>query len=241
MARNPREIVEEALREGRRKLLEHEAYELLEAYGLPVPRYGLARSPEEAVEIASHIGFPVVLKVVSPDIIHKSDVGGVVVNVRSEEQVVEAYTRIVENVKRRAPEARVYGILVQQMVPEGVEVIVGATRDPVFGPVVMFGLGGIFVEVLKDVSFRVVPLTEEDADEMIKEVKGYAVLKGVRGQPPRDIAALKKIVLGVAKLMEELEEVRELDLNPVMSYPEGQGAAIADARVIVGRPGEEHH
>ncbi len=243
-SRSPREIVENAIREGRRKLLEHEAYMLLEQYGLPVPRYGLARSPEDAVEIANEIGYPVVLKVVSPDIVHKSDVGGVVVNVRSEEEVVNAYTRIVENVKRRAPEARLYGILVQQMVPEGVEVIVGATRDPVFGPVVMFGLGGIFVEVLKDVSFRVVPLTEEDADEMIKEIKGYAVLKGVRGMPPRDIAALKKIILGVAKIMEDIEEIRELDLNPIMSYAEGEGAAIADARIIVGRivgrSGEEH-
>ncbi len=236
----PRRIVEEALREGRRKLLEHEAYRLLESYGLPVPKYGLARSPEEAVEIANHIGYPVVLKVVSPDIIHKSDVGGVVVNVRSEEEVLEAYTRIVENVKKRAPDARLYGILVQQMVPEGVEVIVGGTRDPIFGPVVMFGLGGIFVELLKDVSFRVVPLTEDDVDEMMREIKGYAVLKGFRGSPPRDLAALKRIVLGVARIMEELEEVREIDLNPIMSYPEGQGAAIADARVIVGRGGEEH-
>ena len=239
MRLSPREIVEAALREGRRKLLEHEAYALLEHYGLPVPRHALARSLEEAVEAAEHVGYPVVLKVVSPDIVHKSDVGGVVLGLRSEEEVAEAYARIVENVKKRAPEARIYGILVQHMVPEGVEVIVGATRDPVFGPVVMFGLGGIFVEVLKDVSFRVVPLTEDDAEEMIREIKGYAVLKGVRGIARRDIAALKRIILGVARIMEEIPEVRELDLNPVMSYPEGQGAAIADARVIVARPGEE--
>jgi acetyl-CoA synthetase (ADP-forming) len=236
---SPRDIVEEALREGRRKLLEHEAYMLLEHYGLPVPRYALARSLEEALEAASHVGYPVVLKIVSPDIVHKSDVGGVVVGLRSEDEVAEAFARILENVKKRAPEARVYGVLVQHMVPEGVEVIVGATRDPIFGAVVMFGLGGIFVEVLKDVSFRVVPLTEDDAEEMIREIKGYAVLKGVRGIARRDIAALKRIIMGVAKIMEELPEVRELDLNPVMSYPEGEGAAIADARIIVARPGEE--
>lgn len=236
---DPRRIIENAISEGRKKLLEHEAYALLEYYGLPVPKFSLAKSEDEARKAAEKIGYPVVLKVVSPDIIHKSDVGGVVLNIRTGDDVVRGFREIMENVKRRATEARIIGVLVQQMVPEGVEVIVGATRDPIFGPVIMFGLGGIFVEVLKDVSFRVVPLSEEDADEMIREIRGYQVLKGFRGQPPRDIAALRKIILGVARIMEENEEIKELDLNPIMSYAQGEGAAIADARILLGKPGEE--
>lgn len=230
---SPRMIFERALQEGRSKLLEHEAYMLLEYYGLPVPRYSLARSLEEAIDAANRIGYPIVLKIVSPDIVHKSDVGGVVVGIENERAVAEAYARILENVKKMVPEARIMGILVQEMVPEGIEVIIGGIRDPVFGPVVMFGLGGVFVEVLRDVSFRVAPLTEDDATEMIREVKGYMLLKGYRGQPPRDLEALKKIIIGVARLMEENEWIKELDLNPVMAYPEGEGAKIADARIIV--------
>ena len=234
MGREAEQVVEQAKAEGRRKLLEHEALKLCELYGLPVPGYGLARSEEEAVELAEKVGFPVVLKIVSPDISHKSDVGGVILGVRGVEEVRSAYRKILENVRTRAPSSGIYGILVQRMAKPDIEVIVGGIRDPVFGPVVMFGLGGIFVEVLKDVSFRVAPLSEVDVDDMVREVRGYRVLEGFRGSPPRDLDALRKVILGVSRMMVEVEEIAELDLNPVILYPRGEGALIVDARVILG-------
>lgn len=231
---SPSKIIERARSEGRRKLLEHEAFMLCELYDMPVASYGLATSEEEAVRIAERIGFPVVLKVVSPDISHKTDVGGVILNVRSPEEVVRSYRLILDNVRSRAPGSRVSGILVQKMASPDLEVIVGSVRDRIFGPVIMFGLGGVFVEVLKDVSFRVTPLTEQDVDDMIREIKGYKVLEGYRGFPPRDIEALKRVILGLAKMVSELDELEEVDLNPIFLYPLGKGALIVDARVILG-------
>jgi len=233
---DPKSIVLKALEEGRLKLLEHEAMKLLEAYGIPVAPYGLAKSEDEAVRIAENIGYPVVLKVVSPDISHKSDVGGVIVGISSSDGVKEAFKKIVENVKEKAPNARVEGILVQKMAEPGyLEVIVGATRDSVFGPVIMFGLGGVFVEVLKDVSFRVAPLSPSDVDEMIREIRGYRVLEGYRGMGPRDIDAIKSIILATAKIMEELPQIQDIDLNPIMLYEKGKGAIVVDARIILRR------
>ena len=237
---NVREIISKALEENRSKLLEHEAYAILEAYNIPAPKYGIAKTADEAVEIAEKIGYPVVLKIVSPDIVHKSDVGGVILNLNSKDEVRKAFNQIIENVKKNAPKARIAGILVQQMVPQDVEVIVGATRDPIFGPVVMFGLGGVFVEVLKDVSFRVVPLTRRDAEEMIIEIKARKILEGYRHIKPRDKEAIVNIILGVSKIMEENPEIAELDLNPIMVFPVGQGATVADVRIIVKKPKEEH-
>ncbi|HIP56998.1 MAG TPA: acetyl-CoA synthetase [Ignisphaera aggregans] len=227
-------IIEQAEREGRKKLLEHEVYTISKHFGLPVPKFGLAHDEDEAVRIAKDIGYPVVLKIVSPDIVHKSDVGGVVLDVKSDMGVREAFRKIMNNVKNSAPNARVVGILVQEMVPYGLEVIVGGLRDAVFGPVIMFGLGGVFVEVLKDVSFRIAPLYPEDIDEMIREIKAYRVLEGYRGEPPRDIDSIKDIIYKVSKLMLEVEKIRELDLNPIMLYRKGEGAKIADARMVIG-------
>ncbi len=228
---DPREIVGKALEEGRRKLLEHEALEIVKAYGAPIAEAKLAKDPEEAVKIADEIGYPVVLKIVSPDISHKSDVGGVIVGLKNHSQVLEAAKKIFENVRRNAPKARITGLLVQKMAPPGLEVIVGGLRDNVFGPVVMFGLGGIFVEVLKDVSFRIAPITEEDAYEMMKEIKSAKLLEGYRGQPPVDKKSLAKIIIAVAKLLEENEEVESIDLNPIIAYPDS--AVVVDARVIL--------
>lgn len=230
----PRQILKRTRSEGRLKLLEHESLRLCELYGLPVPKYGLASSEEEAVTLANDIGFPVVLKVVSPDISHKTDVGGVVLGVKSPEEVRRAYDTIMTNVSVKAPGSRISGVLVQSMVQQDLEVIVGAIRDKVFGPVVMFGLGGIFVEVLKDVSFRVTPLTEADVEDMIKEIKGYEILEGYRGSPPRDVESLKRIILGLASMVSELDEIEAVDFNPVILYPRGKGALIVDARVILG-------
>ncbi len=228
---DPRKIIEKAISEGRKKLLEHEALEIVKAYGAPIAEAKLAKTVDEAVKAAEEIGYPVVLKIVSPDISHKSDVGGVIVGLNNGEEVRKAAEKILENVKKHAPSARITGLLVQHMAPRGLEVIIGGLRDNVFGPVVMFGLGGIFVEVLKDVSFRVAPITMDDALEMMKEIKSAKLLEGYRNQPPVDKKALAKIILAVAKLLEDNEEIDSIDLNPVIAYPDS--AVVVDARVIL--------
>jgi acetyl-CoA synthetase (ADP-forming) len=227
------QIFKDASREGRTTLLEPEAKTICMEYGIPVTKFKLASSEENAVEHAHEIGFPVVLKIVSPDIVHKFDVGGVILNLKNGRQVREAYKKIISNVKRCKPDARIVGILVQEMAPSSTEVIVGMTKDPQFGPALMFGLGGIFVEVLKDVSFRVAPITERDAREMITEIRGYPVLMGYRGMPPADVDTLVQILLKTSKLVTEHLEVDQLDLNPIMVYE--KGAKVVDARIILSR------
>lgn len=229
-------ILEKAVREGRRKLLEHEAFDLLKLFGIEVPEYCVARSKDEVAECFAKLPKPVVAKIVSPDVIHKSDVGGVILNIYTLEDALSAYDRIMSNVKRYMSDARVYGVLYQYMVPKGLEIIIGAKRDPSFGAIVLFGLGGIFVEVFRDVSIRVTPIDLCDALEMTREIKAYKLLEGYRGQPPRDRRALAEIILKVSWLMDALPQVSELDLNPVMSY--SRGAAVADARVIIGEGGK---
>ncbi len=231
---SPHDIIKKALEEGRYKLLEHEAIEMIKYYGASVAEAKLAKTPEEAGKIADELGYPVVLKIVSPDISHKSDVGGVIIGVNSREDAIEKAKKILENVSKHAPKARVSGILVQKQAKPGLEVIVGGLRDNVFGPVVMFGLGGIFVEVLRDVSFRIAPLSEEDALEMMKEIKAAKILEGFRNMPPVDKKALAKIIVATAKLLEDNPEVDSLDLNPVIAYPDG--ALVVDARIILRRP-----
>lgn len=213
------------------KLLEHEAFQLLDQYGIPFPPYGIARTPDEAGEISSKIGYPVVIKVISPDISHKTDVGGVILNVESRENAVKAFEEIIGNIKRRIPSARVEGVLVQKMVPKGLEVIIGGLRDPTFGVVVMFGLGGVFTEVLRDVTFRVWPFTKQDALEMLSEVKGAVLLKGFRGMPPVSVESIVDIILKFGKLMEDHPEIESADLNPVVAYPDG--SLVVDARFIL--------
>ena len=225
------EIITQALKEGRKFLLEHEAKALCLEYGIPVTKFKVASSAEEAVKFAEEIGYPVVLKIVSPDVIHKFDVGGVILNLKSAEEVRNAYNQIIENVKKNKPDAKILGVNVQEMAPPSTEVIVGAIKDPQFGPTIMFGLGGIFVEVLKDVTFRIAPITEEDAREMISEIKAYPILKGFRGAPPADTEAIVKILVNVSKLVMEHQEIKELDLNPIMVYR--SGAKTVDARIIL--------
>jgi acetyl-CoA synthetase (ADP-forming) len=221
----------EACKAGRKNLLETEAKTICSDYGIPVTEFGLAKNDGEAVKLAEEIGFPVVLKIVSPDIVHKSDIGGVVVNLKTAEDVRKAYRQIIANVEKHVPKAKIIGVLVQEMAPSSTEVIVGAVKDSQFGPTIMFGLGGVFVEVLKDVSFRVAPITEEDACEMIAEVKAYPLLKGYRNMPQADIGAIVKILLNTSKLVTEHEEIKELDLNPIMVYE--KGAKTVDARIIL--------
>ena len=224
-------VIAQARTEGRTLLNEVEAKSLLKEAGVNVATTTLATSAAEAQAQADAAGYPVVLKVVSPDIAHKSDVGGVKLNLKDRDAVAAAYDEIVANSKKAVANARIAGVAVQHMAPQGTEVIVGMTTDPQFGPVLMFGLGGIMVEVLKDVSFRLVPLAEKDADQMIGEIKGRPVLEGVRGQPASDIKALKDTILKVSAFVEKHPEVRELDLNPVFAYPDG--AMAVDARIVI--------
>ena len=225
------EIINSVIKDGRKALLESEAKSVCEAYGLPVPKFKVATTEDEAVKYATEIGYPVVLKIVSPDVIHKSDAGGVIINVKTPAEVNTAYEKILNNVKNYNPAAKIVGILVQEMVPQGTEVIVGAVKDPQFGPTVMFGLGGIFVEVLKDVSFRIAPLSIDDAKEMITQLKAYPLLKGFRNTPPADIDALVNILRSISQLVSDHTEIKELDLNPVMAYP--KGVKVVDARIIL--------
>jgi acyl-CoA synthetase (NDP forming) len=200
-------------------------------YGIPVTAFMIAKTEEEALKLAEDIGYPVVLKIISPDIIHKSDVGGVVINLKTPEEVKEAYRKILTKAKKHKADAEITGILIQEMAPKSTEVIVGATKDPQFGPALMFGLGGVFVEILEDVTFRIAPITEKDAIEMITEVKAYPLLKGYRGQPPADIGAITSILLNTSRLVVDYPEIKELDLNPIMVYE--KGAKTVDARIIL--------
>jgi len=224
-------IIALARKENRKALLEPEAKAICNEYGISVPKFDVATNATEAAEMAQKTGYPIVMKIVSPEIIHKSDAGGVKVNLKSKAEVAEAFKSIVANAKKYNAKADIKGVLVQEMAPNGIEVIVGAIKDAQFGQTVMFGLGGIFVEVLKDVTFRVAPITLDDAKEMITGLKAYPLLKGVRGQPPADTNAIAKILVNVSKLVMEYPEIKELDLNPIMAY--AKGVATVDARIIL--------
>ena len=226
-------VLARAASEGRSELVEQEAREIASAYGLRLPRSELAKSATEAVAEAEDIGFPVVLKVASPDILHKSDVGGVKVNLGNPQEVRRAYRDIIGGVGQRMPHAAVDGVLVQEMVSGGREVILGMSRDPQFGPMFMFGLGGIYVEVLKDVSFRLAPLTKTDADEMIREIRSYGLLRGVRGEKPADVSAVADCLLRLAQLVNDFPQIMELDVNPLSVFEKGKGAVAIDARLTV--------
>ncbi len=221
----------QARKEGRNYLLEPEAKIACMEYGIPVTRFKVALTQDETIKFAEQIGYPTVLKIVSPDVLHKSDVGGVMLDLKSASEVKDAYDKLLKNVKAHKPDAKIVGVLVQEMVPSSTEVIVGAIKDPQFGPTLMFGLGGIFVEILKDVTFRIAPIVESDAREMITEVKAYPILKGYRSQPPADIDAIVKILLNTSRLVMDHMEIKELDFNPIMVYE--KGAKTVDARIIL--------
>lgn len=210
-------------------LTEHEAKKLLSKYGIPVTKESIAQSPDEALAIASQIGAPVAMKISSPDISHKSDIGGVELNV-SVNNSITTYNRIISRINKAAPDAKIEGILVQQMAPPGHEVIVGLKKDAQFGHALMFGLGGIFVEVYKDVSFRVVPIEKKEALDMISEIKGFPILKGIRGRRPADIDAIARVLVSVS-WMAQKENIIELDINPLIVSE--SGAVAVDARAMI--------
>jgi acetate---CoA ligase (ADP-forming) len=216
----------------RADLTEYRAKRLLAGYGIPVTSEALATSPKEASSIAARMGFPVVLKVQSPDVPHKTEAGGVRIGLRSEQEVVDAFGQIVASVRERVPNALIEGVLVQEMVEEAIEAIVGINNDPLFGPALMFGLGGIFTEVLKDVAFRLAPISPSVAHEMIRQVKGYPLLAGARGRPPCDIEALAYVLCRVSAMAIDLKgELAELDINPLFVLPAGCGVKAGDALI----------
>ncbi|MDD5015052.1 MAG: acetate--CoA ligase family protein [Atribacterota bacterium] len=223
-------IIRIAKKEGR-SLLETEAKELLKEYGISVPDFRLIKSEDEIIGLAKEINFPIVMKIVSPDIIHKTDVGGVKVNIKDEKEAKLAYQEIISKAKKYNKEAKIFGVITYSMIPQATEIIIGMMKDPHFGPVIMFGLGGIFVEVLKDISFRVLPIEERDAREMIAEIRGYEILKGARGVPPRDIQAIEAILMKISKLTMENPEINEIDLNPIFIFE--KGLQVVDARMIL--------
>ena len=225
------EILKQARKEKRTQLTEIESKELLKEAGIPIVESRLARTKAEAIALSKKMGFPVVLKIVSPDVIHKSDSGGVKLGLANTSQVGNAYSEIVSAIKKHHPKAKIEGVSVKKMARSGVEVIIGMTKDAQFGPVLMFGLGGILVEVLKDVSFRIVPLTKRDAHEMIKEIKGYPLLEGYRGQEPADVPFLEDLMLKVSDFVDKNPEIKELDLNPIFAYK--NKAVAVDTRVIL--------
>jgi len=209
---------------------------ILDAYKIPITREYLAETAEDAVRAAEEIGYPVVLKIMSPDLLHKTEVGGVVLNISGPDQVKKAFEQIVERAYKSNPAAVIEGILVQEMLGQGLEVFIGIKKDPVFGPAVAFGLGGIFVEVLKDTAIRIAPLREEDAREMITEIKGKALFEGVRGRPPVDVDALVDILMKVSRLAVELEDsIDEIDINPLLVYEKGAGVIAADALIVTAK------
>ena len=229
-----REIIAKVRADKRTGLTEIESKKIFAAYGLPTARTELAKSEEEAVELAEEIGYPVVVKIVSPDILHKSDAGGVKVNVKDEAGVKETYQAILKNAKQYKADADIHGIAIQKMAPWSTETIIGSVNDPPFGATVMFGLGGIFVEVLKDVTFRVAPISEKEALLMLDEIRGAPILDGTRGEAPRDKKALASVLAKYAHMVTDLaDEISESDANPVLVYKEGKGVQVVDARIIL--------
>lgn len=228
-----RELFEQVRSSGRVELGEIEAREVMEAYGMRLPKSQLARSPEEAAQIAGEIGYPVVMKISSPDILHKSDIGGVKVGIDNAAEARDSYELIDYRARKYSPNANIWGVLVQEMAPKGREVLVGVSRDPQFGPLIGFGMGGIYVEVLKDVAFRLAPLSRQDVREQMRSIRTFPLLQGVRGEAPADLAVTEEIVLRVSQLVEDFPEIVEMDINPLVVYNRGEGAIVLDARIIL--------
>jgi acyl-CoA synthetase (NDP forming) len=212
-------------------LMIHRALEVCQGYGIPVAEWATASSPDEALEVADRLGYPLALKVLSPHISHKSDVGGIALGIEDEESLKRAYDEMLSQVQEKAPDVPLEGFLLQRMISGGREVILGGKRDPSFGPVVMFGLGGVYVEVFDDVAFRVAPLTGEDAEEMIAEVKGSRLLRGIRGEKPSDVEAAVDCLLRLSQLLQDFPAIAEVDINPLIVLE--KGAKAVDARIVL--------
>ena len=230
------EIIDKCLAEGKTYLGELDGLDLLKCYGLNVLPTELAETEEKAADIAKKIGFPVVMKIVSPQIIHKSDAGGVVVGIKTQKEAKDAFVEIVANAKAFNPEAQIDGVLIQKMAPKGQEVILGMSRYPLFGPLLMFGLGGVFVEVFQDVVFRLAPIGRNEARRMIRKIKGYKLLQGFRGKPVSDVEVIEKLMVCLSDMVINHPQISELDINPLLVHEKGKGATVADCRIILKNP-----
>lgn len=228
-----RGIIESVKEHGRSFLLEHEAYAVLQTYGFPVVPYAFVKTSGQAIQEANTIGFPVALKIASQDVMHKFDFGGVKLGLKNSSDVRRAYKQIHQNIRAKNPEARILGVVVEKMAAPGKEVILGMNRDPQFGPILMFGLGGIYVEALQDVTFRLAPIRELAAKMMIKRTKAHKIFEGFRGEPAYDTAAVEDCLKRLSQLVTDFEEIKELDINPLLVYEKGQGCTTVDARIIL--------
>ncbi len=229
-----RAVIARVRAQGHTSMTEVDSKAIFRAYGLPVAATELATSEDQAAQLAEAIGYPVVMKIISPDILHKSDAGGVKVNLKNEVEVREAYHTILENAHAYKADAEIQGIAIQEMAPWGTEVILGSVNDPTFGPTLMFGLGGIFVEILKDVTFRVAPIMPDQAAHMLEDIKGAPILAGARGEAPRDREVLAQVLSRYSQMITDLgDEIAESDANPVLVYEAGKGACVVDARIIL--------
>jgi len=228
-----KELIAEERKAGTKIVSEIKSKEILESIGMPTTGGLIVKSEEEAVKAAEKIGYPVVLKIHSPDISHKSDVGGIKIQLVNKQMVSDAYKSILATVSKKRPEAKIEGINIQKMAPAGVEVIIGTTTDSTFGPVIMFGMGGVLAELIKDVSFRVIPINKGDADSMVREIKGFPILEGYRGSEGVDLVSLRDALLKVSALVEQCPEIMEMDINPIFATP--KGIVAADSRILLKR------
>lgn len=228
-----RDLFDRVRAEGRLSIGDAEARQVMEAYGIPVPQSRLASTAEEAVRFAQEIGFPVVLKIASPDILHKTDIGGVKLNLRTPADVRDAFDLLTYRTMRYMPEAEIWGCQVQEMVGGGKEVILGMNHDPQFGPLMMFGLGGIYVEALKDVTFRIAPFSRDEARAMLTEIRAISLLRGVRGESPADLEAIEDVLLRLSQLVTDFPEIVEMDINPLIVFEQGRGATGVDMRLVL--------
>jgi acetyltransferase len=228
-----RNLFDRVRAEGRLSIGDTEARQVMEAYGLPVPQSHLASTAEEAVRFAEEIGFPVVIKIASPDILHKTDIGGIKLDLRTPADVRDAFDLLTYRAMRYMPDAELWGCQVQEMVGGGREVILGMNRDPQFGPLMMFGLGGIYVEALKDVTFRIAPFSRDEARAMLTEIRAVNLLRGVRGEPPADLEATEDVLLRLSQLVIDFPEIVEMDINPLIVFDKGRGAMSVDMRLVL--------
>ncbi|MHA1122265.1 MAG: acetate--CoA ligase family protein [Candidatus Heimdallarchaeota archaeon] len=232
MSKKVKEIIATARKENRTFLLEPESKQLMKEIGIITTDFQVAKNSKEAIKVASEIGFPVVMKILSPQIIHKTDAGGVKLNIKSEKETEEAFKEILASAKKYDSKAEIKGVLIEKMVKPSTEIIVGVTRDPTFGPAIMFGLGGIFVELLKDVSFRIAPIKVEDAREMIHEIKALPMLQGFRGGPNVKLELIVDVLMKISKLsIDYMDDILEIDLNPIFAYEDK--ILTVDARIIL--------
>lgn len=223
----------EAARAKNRHILGLEAFDILKAYGIPVVKTALAKTAEEAIIAAGEIGYPLIMKIVSPQISHKSDIGGIKLSLQNAAEIKAAYQDMMDSISKKLPDASLEGVQLQPMLSGGKEVILGMIRDPTFGPMLMFGLGGIYIEILKDVRFAIAPVDEREAREMITGVKAYPLLSGIRGEKPSDIDSLADTILRVSILVCDFPEIEEFEINPIMVFEEGKGALAVDMRLIL--------